>query len=194
MNAQEAQDNLEMIDRIVAHAAKPRGFSMFGGVLVAMGFSAALIEIGSQLGRTWGGTDVSLAGLAAMILSYLYLAWLLSSSWRNVERLPRADAFVGRALGAVWTGVVIAAFAQPHLFSNWAGAAIWNLGAAIQMLLIGFFVKPSAIAAGAVLLASMIVANYVATPGYALAAGFVLGYIVPGILFLMQRNARALRG
>ncbi len=105
--------------------------------------------------------------------------------------MPSTERYTGGAFAAVWSGVFVAAFAQPHLFSGWGGAAIWSLGAAIQMLMIGFFGARKGFVAGGVLLASVLVANYVSMPGYALACGFILGYVVPGVLYFTQRRLSA---
>jgi hypothetical protein len=56
------------------------------------------------------------------------------------------------------------------------------------MLIAGFSGERRGVAGGLILLASILVANYLTphTPGYTLAAGFILGYALPGALFLSR--------
>jgi hypothetical protein len=95
---------------------------------------------------------------------------------------------MGQAMGAVWFTVVVAAFAQPYVFAGWGGAAVWSMGAAIMMLMVGFSGDRRGIAGGLILLASVLLANYAFSHivGYVLAAGFLLGYALPGLLFLTK--------
>jgi hypothetical protein len=62
------------------------------------------------------------------------------------------------------------------------------MGAAIMMLMSGCSGDPGGLAGGLILLASVLAANYLVpqTPGYALAAGFIFGYPIPGFLFISQ--------
>jgi hypothetical protein len=112
------------------------------------------------------------------------------SLWRSdcFDRVSTVERRMGVTMGAVWFTVIVAAFAQPHVFAGWGGAAVWSMGAAIMMLMSGFNGDRRGLAGGLILLASVLAANYVFphTPGYALAAGFILGYAVPGVLFLIQ--------
>lgn len=129
-----------------------------------------------------------------MLIGYAYLIWGGIGARRNAERVSAAETRWGKTCAAVWLAVFIAAFAQPHLFGSWAGAAIWSLGASIQMLLIGFFGDRRALVGGLIIAASMPAANWSPQPGYVLAGGFLLGYVVPGVLKLFDRDECDERG
>lgn len=194
MDAREAREHLEMVDRILARAEAPKNFRPWSWVLVLLGSAAALIQIGFQLGEDGHGYAAAMAGGALMACSYVYMAWSSYASRRNAERVPASEVRIGRASGAVWLAVVIAYFGQPHIWGPWGSGAIWNLGGAIQMLMLGFFGQRRALAGGLVLAFSIVAANYVSTPGYALAAGFILGYVLPGVLNLLSKDESEARG
>jgi hypothetical protein len=126
----------------------------------------------------------------ALLAGILYSVFVAVAIVRNrgSERVSRTEVRLGRMMGAVWCTVFVAAFAQPHVFAGWGGAAVWSMAAAITMLIIGFSGDRRGVIGGVILLASILAANYLLpqTPGYALAAGFILGYAIPGFLFLAQ--------
>jgi hypothetical protein len=188
MDRIEAREHLEMVDRILERAESPRTFRPYAPALIAIGVAAALLTGGAQLGLDGHGYAAVRAGSVVMLLGYAYLIWGSFAARRSAERVSASEARWGKTCAAVWLAVFIAAFAQPHLFTNWAGAAIWSLGAAIQMLLIGFFGDRRALAGGLILALSMPAANWAPKPGYVLAAGFILGYVIPGILKLFDRD------
>lgn len=188
MDTNEAREHLEMVDRILTNAGD-EGVCLIPGLLVAWGVAAAVMDVGQQL---YFSNHAARAGLwlaeAALLFGILYSVAVAVSMIRNTryERVSIIERRMGSVMGAVWLCVLVAAFAQPHVFAGWGGAAVWNVGAAIMMLIAGFDGDRRALAGGIVLLASVLAANYVFahTPGYALAGGFILGYAVPGVLLL----------
>jgi hypothetical protein len=182
MDAREAREHLEMVDRILSRAEPPKNYRPWSWVLVIIGTAAALIEAGYQVSMGGHGDGVVYAGFALMAAGYAYMIWSSYAARRNAERVPDAEARIGKACGAVWLAVFIAFFAQPHIFNNFAVGAIWNIGGAIQMLMFGFFGDRKSLFGGLILAFSILAANYVSTPGYALAGGFILGYVVPGAM------------
>lgn len=196
MDAQEARDHLEMVDRILTRA-EDEPVRPIPGLVIAWGIAAAAIDAGQQLyfshiGGRWG-LWVADAGL---LMGIVYSIAVSVSMWRNscFERVSNIETRMGRVMGAVWFTVVVAAFAQPHVFAGWGGAAVWSMGAAIMMLIVGFAGDRRGLAGGLVLLASVLAANYLLphTPGYVLAAGFLFGYTLPGLLFLRRAPVEAL--
>lgn len=189
MDAHEAREHLEMVDRILTRAdGEPIRY--MPGLIVAWGFGAAAIDIGDQLmmsgamrAGTWLASSAFVLGVAYSIAVSIAL-----SRNRSFERMSIIESRMGRIMGAVWFTVVVAAFAQPHVFSGWGGAAVWSMGAAIMMLMSGFSGDRRGLIGGLILLASVLAANYLWPhgAGYVLAGGFILGYAVPGILFAVQ--------
>lgn len=194
MDAREAREHLEMVDRILSRAEPPKNYRPWTLVLIIVGLAAALIQGGSQAALDGHGSAITIAGAALMVCGYIYMIWVGYSARRNAGRISASEARIGKACSAVWLAVFIAFFAQPHIWTNWAAGAIWNLGGAIQMLMFGFFGDRLAFAGGVVLALSIVAANYVAAPGYALAGGFLLGYVVPGVLGLLEKDESEARG
>lgn len=190
MDAREAREHLEMVDRILTQA-EGEPVRLMPGLIIAWGLAAAAIDVGQQLlVLRIGGHAGEWMTWAAMIAGVAYSIGVSLSIARNgcFDRVSLTEVRMGRVMGAVWFTVLVAAFAQPHVLAGWAGAAVWSMGAAITMLIGGFNGDRRALTGGVILLASVLAANYVLpqTPGYVLAAGFILGYAIPGILFLSQ--------
>jgi hypothetical protein len=188
MDAREAREHLEMVDRILSEADACTNYRPWTWALVIVGLAATLIEAGAQFATDGHTRLIAEAGGALMVAGYIYMIWSAYNGRRNAERVSSAEARIGRACSAVWLAVFIAFWAQPHIWGQWGGAAIWNLGAAIQMLMFGFFGDRRALVGGLLLAASITLANYVPQPGYALGAGFLLGYFVPGLLMVLEKD------
>lgn len=191
MDAEQAREHLEMVDRILRQADERR-YRPMGALYVAWGLGAALVEIAEQVAR--GGSPagpLAIAGGIILFGSLLYTIAVSVLARRNASRIPASELRMGKVMGAVWLCIFVAALCQPHMFAGWAAAAIWNLGAAISMLVIGFFGDRRALFGAIVLLASILVANYwFVYPGFVLAGGFLVGYVAIGILYMIQ-NARS---
>lgn len=190
MNASEAREHLEMVDRILARADE-KPLRLVPGMLIAWGIASAAIDAGQQLYVLHvGGQAGDWIANAALLIGILYTVALSFAVMRNhgYERVSTTEKRIGRTFGAVWFTVLVAAFAQPHVFPGWSGAAIWSMGAAIMMLTVGFDGDKRGLVGGFILLASVLAGNYLwpQTPGFPLAAGFVLGYAVPGVLYVIQ--------
>ncbi len=190
MDAWEAREHLEMVDRILVNAGE-QPVRMIPGMLIVWGIAAAVIDAGQQLYvQHIGGHAGALAADIALLMGFLFSVGVSVSLFRNhrYERISIVEQRMARTMGAVWFTVIVAAFAQPHVFAGWSGAAIWTMGAAIMMLMAGFNGDRRGLIGGLVLLASVLIANYATpyAPGYVLAGGFILGYAVPGVLYLFK--------
>ena len=189
MDAREAREHLEMVDRILAEAEPSRQWRPYPRVLVAIGIAAALLDVGAQFQVDGKSAGVTIAGAVLMLGCYAYLIWAMVDMKRRAVRISTVQARMGTAIRTVWIAVFAASFATPHIFAGWAAAAIWSLGGAIQMLIIGGSGDRRAVLAGCVLLASVVGANFVrGIEGYILAAGFILGYAVPGVLYMLDKD------
>lgn len=190
MDAREAREHIEMVDRILTRAEN-EPVRIIPGLVIVWGLAAAAIDAGQQMYISGAGGHVGLwLSSAALAIGIVYSIALSVRILRSgcLDRVSIVERRMGQVMGAVWFTVLVAAFAQPHVFAAWGGAAVWSMGAAIIMLIAGFGGDRRALAGGMILLASVLAANYVwpQVPGYALAAGFILGYAVPGVLFLSQ--------
>ena len=194
MEVPEAREHLDMVERILTEGAVPPTWPGFGRLLVAFGIAAAVLEAGVQLSVDRRGSALLFTGIGLLVLSYVYLVWTIVGGRRAAGRVSHSEHFMTRAMSAMWVGVFVASFAQPQLFSGWSASAIWNLGGAIQMLIVGFLGDRRAVVAGVLLLASIIGANLAGSPGYVLAAGFLAGYLIPGISYIARPRTVETRG
>jgi hypothetical protein len=190
MDTREARDHLDMVHRILTRAEN-EPVCVIPGLVIAWGIAAAAIDLGQQMEFSHaGGAVAQWLPTVALVAGSLYSIFLALSIVRNrgAERVSRNEVRLGRMMGAVWFTVFVAAFAQPHVFAGWGGAAVWSMGAAVTMLIIGFSGDRRGVIGGVILLASILAANYLLpqAPGYALAAGFIFGYAIPGFSFLVQ--------
>ena len=187
MDRSEAQEQLAMVDRILGRAER-RPFRPTGAILITWGLAAAIMDACGQAAASTGVRGYDYAGEIALLVALVVSIVVSASMMRNADRMPEHERRMGRVLAAVWIVIVVAAFAQPYVFGAWAGAGVWTLGAAITMLISGFTGDRRAVAGGVILLASLLVGNYLTphAPGYALAVGMLLGYAVPGFLFVTQ--------
>lgn len=190
MDAREAREHLEMVDRILAKADE-EPVRTIPGLIVAWGIVSAVMDAGQQFWALRAGGDAGLwATYAALALGIAYSVAVSIAMMRGdcYERMSTLERRIGSAIGAVWFTVLVASFAQPHVFAGWGGAAVWSMGAAIMMLMIGFGGDRRCLIGGMILLASVLAANYLTpqTPGFALAAGMILGYVAPGLLLVVQ--------
>lgn len=188
METPEARQHLEMVEEILRRGEHPRPYRPIGWMLILLGCAAALIDAGQQGNINGGPLYVLYAGMALMLLTYVYIVAVSMLDRQRAERMSVAESRVMRAAAAIWIGIIAAAFAQPHIFSGWGTAAIWTVGGGIQMLMNGFFGDRRMLAGGIVLLVSLVVANYlIDEAGYILAGGFLAGYVLPGVLRVMER-------
>lgn len=199
MDAREARDHLQMVDDILKHA-EDAGWACreMGVTLIGFGIGAALLNLAYQGSVGTGGAGPSwmiATGAAFLFASLVYMGIWMALEHRAAERVSLRAVQSGRVMGAVWGSVFVAAICQPHVFNGWSASAIWSLGGAISMLVNGFLGDRRALAGGLLLLVSLLVANYVpAITGYALAAGFLAGYVAVGALYFARIGSRSVRG
>lgn len=185
MNASEAREHVEMIEKIIA--ASSQKLEAGGEFFLAWGLVAGTLDLISQLvltGRApqtalWGAGALIAAGIIFSIVRSRHLARcevrmsLLQREFLNVMTLALGLAFVSDVIG----------FA---LFPAWAGAAIWSVMTALVLLYIGMHGNRRATLGGIILIASIAAANFMPHyTGYVLAAGMYLGYAGFGIADLL---------
>lgn len=193
MDAHEAREHIEMVDRILDRAERKRlRFRPWASLLITFGIGAAMAEAGWQWALNGGPPTLIRIGAAIIVLGYVYMIAASIYERRSGVCDTVEEQFKGRIIGAVWLCIIVSAFAQPHIFSSWANAAIFNVGSAIQMMIVGFTGDRRSTAAGVVILVSLIAANiFSAYTGYILAAGMIFGYFLPGVLYATESSSQA---
>jgi hypothetical protein len=189
IDAAQARDHIEMVDRILAES-HPRLCSG-GEYFVAWGIASAYLTVLFQLvdrglvaaSAVWSAPVVLAACVVFSIVRgrltrrALARTSLVQREFFNVLWLTLGLAFI----------VDVAAF---RIFPGIAGAAIWSVAEAIVLLYIGMHGNRRAQIAGILVVVSLIVANF-AQPGitaYVLAAGMLAGYAGFGASELLARD------
>lgn len=185
MNASEARDHVEMIEKIIA--ASSQKLEAGGEFFLAWGLVAGTIDLIAQLvlnGRvpqaaSWASIALIAAGIVFSIVRSRQLARcgvrmsLLQREFLNVMTLALGMAFVADAIG----------FA---LFPVWAQAGLWSVMSALVLFYIGMHGNRRATVGGIILIASIAAANFMPhAAGYVLAAGMYAGYAGFGIADLL---------
>jgi hypothetical protein len=189
MDAAQAREHIEMVDRILAESQQR--LCCGGEYFVVWGIVSAFITLLFQLvdqraisvGALWSIPIVLLAGVGFSIVRgrstrpVLARSSLLQREFFNVLWLTLGLAFV----------VDAAAF---RIFPGIASAAIWSVAAAIVLFYIGMHGNRRAQIAGVLVLVSLVAANFVAPSiaGYVLAAGMLAGYSGFGLSELLARD------
>ena len=189
IDAAQAREHIEMVDRILAESQQR--LCTGGEYFVVWGLASAFITILFQLvdkgvvstGALWSIPVVLVACAIFSILrgratrSVLARSSLLQREFFNVLWLTLGLAFV----------VDAAAF---RIFSGLAAAAIWSVAAAIVLFYIGMHGNRRAQVAGVLVVVSLVAANFVApsVAGYVLAAGTIVGYTGFGLSELLVRE------
>jgi hypothetical protein len=189
MDAAQAREHIEMVDRILAESQQR--LCCGGEYFVVWGIVSAFITLLFQLvdqraisvGALWSIPIVLLAGVVFSIVRgrstrpVLARSSLLQREFFNVLWLTLGLAFV----------VDAAAF---RIFPGIASAAIWSVAAAIVLFYIGMHGNRRAQIAGVLVLVSLVAANFVAPSiaGYVLAAGMLAGYSGFGLSELLARD------
>ena len=187
MDASEANEHLEMVDRILSHAVgtpRPSGalfilWGVFGAILTVL---LQLVTDG-RIAPSW----IWLAGAVGVGAIAYTIFWVRRG--RGLGRLSVIDAAFVRVLYVALIAAAVGSDGAFNIFTGWGAAAIWSVCLAIPLLFVGWLGNRSATIGGAILLASVVVANF--TPhavGYVLAAGWILGYAGAGLAFELQRE------
>ncbi len=187
MNTLEANEHLEMVDRILSHAVgtpRPSGaLFIVWGVAGAIGTVLIQLVNAGRIAPSW----MWLAGAVAVAAIAYTIFWVRRCRGRG--RLSVVDAAFVRVLYVALLAAFVGSDGAFNIFTGWGAGAIWSVCLAIPLLFVGWLGNRSATIGGAILLASVVVANF--TPhavGYVLAAGWILGYAGAGLAFELQRG------
>jgi hypothetical protein len=189
LSAAQARDHLEMVERILAESQQR--LCAGGEFFVVWGlFSGGTTVAGHLIAQgiaPYGLMGVVAAALVACILFSVLRGRALRGK-RDRESLVQREFFnvLWLTLGLAFV-VNVAVY---RIFSGLAAAAIWSFAEATVLLYIGMHGNRRAVVCGVLVLASMIVANFVApaSTAYVLAAGMIAGYTGFGLAELLSRE------
>jgi hypothetical protein len=188
MDASEAREHLEMVEKIIA--ASSTKLEAGGEFFVVWGLAGAAVDVIDSLVWSrrvspqfmWLGLAVLGLAMAFSIVrgrAYRKIVGrmsLLQREYFNVLWLAMSIAFLANALGF-------------NLFGFVGIMAIWSIFEVIVLLYIGMHGNRRALIGGLVLIISVALANFVPQySGYILAAGVLVGYAGFGAADLLARE------
>jgi hypothetical protein len=189
LNAAQARDHLEMVERILAESqqrlcAGGEYFVVWGLFSGGATVAGHLIAVGiAPFSLVW---VVAAALVACIVFSVL--------RGRALRAIGSRESLVQREFfNVLWLtlGLAFVVNASAYrIFTGLASAAIWSFAEVIVLLYIGMHGNRRALIGGVLVLASMIVANFVPaqSSAYVLAAGMIVGYTGFGLAELLARE------
>jgi len=194
MNAPEAREQLDVVDRVLAHAE--RSIRPSGMLFVLWGIVAAVVDLTFQA-ISWYSTRFVWWWFAPAVI--LYAAAILTTIVyaNRAKRCGRLSVIEAQYLRVLYISLCAAGVAVfcASIFNGWADGAIWSMAFGISLVFIGIQGNRIALAGGIVLFASIIVANFVPhAVGVVLAIGMLIGYVGAGIAFEASRGPIVVNG
>ncbi len=178
MDTSEARDHLEMVDRIIAQSSQRLwAGGEFFLVWGALGASIDVLVTLVTAGRI--PTAVFFTAYAVLVAAGVGFSVMRSRYYRRYsDRMSLAQRDYLNVLWLTIALATIAAFTMSRLFHTvTAMMALWSFAETILLFYIGVHGNRRAQIGGVVILASMIIANFIpAYAGWILAAGVLVGY------------------
>lgn len=190
IDAAQAREHIEMVDRILAEIQQPRLCSG-GEYFVVWGLASAAITLTtSQVSQ--GRVPASALWLVPLILLLSVLFSMLRRRF-TARELARSSIVQREFFNVLWVTLGLAFIVDVavfRIFPGIAGAAIWSVAEAIVLLYIGMHGNRRAQLTGVLVIVSLVAANFVSTnlTAYVLAAGMVVGYGGFGLSELLARD------
>ncbi len=187
MNASDAQEHLEMVERIVA--ASSRKLEAGGEFFVLWGLISGTLDLLSQL-----ASDGRVPPSAMWLGPVLVVAGIVGSTLfaRRCRQDGRMSFLQREFITVLWLTLAMALAVNligGNIFAQWAQAAVWSVAASIVLFYIGAHGNRRAQVGGIMMLASIAFANFnLPVAGYALAAGMYLGYAGFGVTDMLARD------
>lgn len=185
----QARDHIEMVDRILAETQQR--LCCGGEFFVVWGIASAFTTIVFHL------VGIKVLPLPAMWSAPIVLvaAAVFSAvrGRRTRAALARTPLVQREFFNVLWLTLGLAFIvdaAAYNIFSGIASAAIWSVAEAIVLLYIGMHGNRRAQIAGILVVASIVVANFIGSSmaAYVLAAGMLAGYGGFGAAELLSRD------
>ncbi len=189
LNASDARDHIEMIDRILAESQQR--LCAGGEYFVVWGIGSAFVTTLFQLVNNGLVPDGALWWVPVVLA--LCALFSIYRGRTNRAALARSSLIQREFFNVLWLTIGLAFvsnIAAYKIFSGLAAAAIWSVAQTIVLLYIGMHGNRRAQIAGVIVVASLIVANFVSSgvAGYVLGAGMLAGYGGFGVAELLARE------
>ena len=188
LDAVQAQDHLQMVDRILSRVDEPASLS--GSPFIIWGVVGAAMNAVVQLVIIQHG-DPSLFWISTVLL-VMALTFMVyfSLQLRKKERRGLLDRHVGNVFMIAWIVALFTMIAGSHIFVEWAQAAIWSVMFGAAMMNAASLARSRIVfIGGCMLILSIAGANlWLRDAGYILAAGDLIGMCGAGIALSLARG------
>ena len=189
IDAAQARDHIEMVDRILAESHQR--LCAGGEFFVLWGLVSAYITVLFHVVGRGLLADSALWSVPFVLLVAAVFSAVRSRALRR--RLQRTSLVQREFFNVLWLTIGLAFvvdFAAYRIFTGIASAAIWSVAEAIVLLYIGLHGNRRAQVAGIIVVVSLVVANFAAPAmnAYVLAAGMLVGYAGFGASELLARE------
>ncbi len=188
MDASEAREHLEMVEKIIA--ASSSKLEAGGEFFVAWGVAGSATAVVDTL--VWSGrlSQPYMWLGAAALMAALVFTIVRSRAYRKTA--GRMSLLQREYLNMLWLAMSLAFLTNVlgfNLFGYLGETAIWNVFEAIVLFFIGMHGNRRAMIGGLILIASIACANFTpAYSGFILAAGVLFGYAGFGVADLLARE------
>ena len=189
IDASQARDHIEMVNRILAESQQR--LCAGGEYFLVWGVGSAVVTILFQLAKRDLIPSAALWAVPVVLAACAIFSIYRSRATRAV--LARSSLVQREFFNVLWLTLGLAFVcnvAVYRIFPGAASAAIWSVAEAIVLLYIGMHGNRRAQVAGVLVVASLIVANFVSPDiaGYVLCAGMLAGYGGFGASELLARD------
>lgn len=189
LNASEARDHIEMVDRILAESQQR--LCAGGEYFAVWGAGSAFVPTLFQLFNNGAVPASALWSIPAVIV--VCAIFSIVRARRTRYMLARSSLIQREFLNVLWLTLSLAFVANAaayRIFSGLASAAIWSVAEAIVLFYIGMHGNRRAQIAGVIVVAGLIAANFASAniAGFVLAFGMLAGYGGFGVSELLARE------
>lgn len=189
IDAAQARDHVEMIDRILAESHQR--LCAGGEYFVAWGAASAYATVFSGLIVRGVIPGAAVWSIPAVLACAVIFSVVRTRATRQI--LQRSSLVQREFFNVIWLTITLAFIADTvvnRIFSGMASAAVWSIAEATVLLYIGLHGNRRAQIAGVLVVVSMVAANYAPQnlAGYILGAGMLFGYAGFGVSELLARD------
>ena len=189
LNASEARDHIEMVDRILAESQQR--LCAGGEYFAVWGAGSAFVPTMFQLVNN-GAVQASALWSVPVVIAACAIFSIVRAR-RTQHLLARSSLIQREFFNVLWLTLALAFVANVaayRIFSGLASAAIWSVAEAIVLFYIGMHGNRRAQIAGVIVVACLIAANFASASiaGYVLALGMLAGYGGFGVSELLARE------
>jgi hypothetical protein len=189
MDASQARNHIEMVERILAESSQR--LCAGGEYFVVWGVGSAAVTTLFSLAGVQRVPPSALWGVPVILIACALFSVLRGKATRGT--LARSSLVQREFFNVLWLTIGVAFvvnIAAFRLFPGIASAAIWSVAAAIVLFFIGMHGNRRAQIAGVVVVVSLVAANFApaSLAGFVLAVGMLAGYGGFGLAELLGRE------